>query len=155
VIAGKEVESRMARRREPEVQRPARALFAAVMLILLGTMTVAACATSAPSTPWTVELLSPAGYDEKFGDAESHLLIDVRTPEEFASGHIEGAINIPVETLSQRLNEVPKDSALVVYCRTGNRSATAAQILVTAGYGPVYDLGGIQAWVSAGNTIVK
>lgn len=145
----------MGRRREPGVRRPAIGALAAVMLILLGALAIVGCATSAPSTPWTVELLSPAEYDQKFGDAASHLLIDVRTPEEFASGHIEGAINIPVESLSQRLNEVPKDSALVVYCRTGNRSATAAQILVTAGYGPVYDLGGIQAWVSAGNPIVK
>ncbi|MCA9914215.1 MAG: rhodanese-like domain-containing protein, partial [Anaerolineae bacterium] len=79
-----------------------------------------------------------------------HLLIDVRTPAEYASGHIAGSINIPVEELSNRLSEVPQGEEIVVYCRSGNRSATAARILADNGYSPVYDLGGIIAWQSAG-----
>jgi phage shock protein E len=133
---------------------PSRIPITSLMLLLIASFTLAACATSAPSTPWVVELLSPQGYEAQFGADQQHLLIDVRTPEEFASGHIEGAVNIPVEELSQRLGEVTHETPLVVYCRTGNRSATAAQILVNAGYGPVFNLGGIQSWIAAGYPVV-
>jgi hydroxyacylglutathione hydrolase len=89
-------------------------------------------------------------YSQRFLDGEDHLLIDVRTPEEYASGHIPGAINISIQTLPDHLSEIPQDETIVVYCRSGNRSAAATDILVDAGYAPVYDLGGIQDWVSAG-----
>lgn len=94
--------------------------------------------------------ITPLEYQNEFGDGSPHLLIDVRTPEEFASGHIQNAINISVETLQARLDEVPGGTPVVVYCRSGNRSATAAQILVEGGYQPVYDLGGIKDWVAQG-----
>lgn len=94
--------------------------------------------------------ITPLEYLNQFGDGSPHLLIDVRTPEEFASGHIQNAVNIPVETLQARLDEVPGGTPVVVYCRSGNRSATAAQILVEGGYQPVYDLGGIKDWVAQG-----
>jgi len=125
------------------------------LLVLLGVTVLSACASSAPSPVTTVQLLSPDGYNEQFGGGQTHVLIDVRTPEEFASGHIQGAIDIPVEELSDRLSEVPHDIPIVVYCRTGNRSATAAQILVKAGYVPVYDLGGIQSWIAAGYPVTQ
>jgi rhodanese-related sulfurtransferase len=96
------------------------------------------------------QLISPKDYEQEFGESTAHLLIDVRTPEEFDSGHIQDAINISVESLPDRLKEVPGDLPIIVYCRSGNRSATAAQILVSEGYQPVYDLGGIQTWVAEG-----
>jgi rhodanese-related sulfurtransferase len=98
----------------------------------------------------TSHLITPLDYQLDFGESTAHLLIDVRTPEEFDSGHIQDAINISVETLPDRLTEVPGDLPIVVYCRSGNRSATAARILVSAGYQPVYDLGGIQTWIAEG-----
>ncbi len=98
----------------------------------------------------TSQLITPIDYQQDFGESAAHVLIDVRTPEEFDSGHIRNAINISVEILPDRLNEVPSDLPIVVYCRSGNRSATAAQILVSAGYQSVYDLGGIQTWVAQG-----
>ena len=82
-------------------------------------------------------------------------LIDVRTPEEFASGFIAGAVNIPVDQLSQRLNEVPQDEPVVVYCHSGNRSHQASQILEDAGYSQVYDLGGISQWQAAGMPVQR
>jgi len=98
-----------------------------------------------------VQTIAPQAYISEFVSAPTtHLLIDVRTPEEFASGHIAGAVNIPVDALSGRLSEVPTDQPVVIYCRSGNRSATAAQILHRAGYPTVYDLGGIIAWSNAG-----
>ena len=97
------------------------------------------------------EKITPADYQANFVSSEApHLLLDVRTRPEFASGHIPGAMNIPVQELSSRLNEVPQDQSVVVYCRSGNRSAQAAQILGNADYSQVYDLGGIASWVDQG-----
>lgn len=94
--------------------------------------------------------IDPAGYMERLAPTD-HVLLDVRTPAEFAGGHIPGAINISVETLASRLDELPTDLPIVVYCRSGNRSVTAAQILTNAGAAPaIYDLGGILAWQSQG-----
>ena len=99
----------------------------------------------------TVQAISPAGYQTQFAEAGvEHLLIDVRTPEEFAGGHIDGAVNIPVDTLAGRLSEVPEGQPIVVYCRSGNRSATAARILADSGYSGIYDLGGLQGWIAQG-----
>ncbi len=68
-------------------------------------------------------------------------LIDVRTPGEFAEGHLAGAVNIPVDALQTRLNEVgAKDKPVVVYCRSGKRSARAKGLLKEAGYLKVFDL---------------
>jgi rhodanese-related sulfurtransferase len=95
--------------------------------------------------------ISPQQYVSDFENApRPHLLLDVRTPEEFASGHIPGAVNIAVESLMSRLSEVPQNQPVVVYCRSGNRSATAAQILSDAGYANIYDMGAIFDWQAAG-----
>ena len=75
-----------------------------------------------------------------------YFLIDVRTPEEFAEGYIETANLIPVNELESRLNEIPKDKIIIVYCRSGNRSRTAAEILINNGFELVYDMGGIISW---------
>lgn len=77
-------------------------------------------------------------------------LIDVRTPQEFQAGHVEGAVNIPVDQVGARLDEIKglvagKDNTLVVYCRSGNRSAHAARALRAAGY-EVVDFGPMSAW---------
>ena len=74
-------------------------------------------------------------------------LVDVRTSEEFADGHIEGAMNIPVDELSKRLAEVgPKSRPVVVYCQSGGRSRAAAQTLRDAGFTQVRDLGAMKRW---------
>lgn len=74
------------------------------------------------------------------------LLLDVRTPREFASNGLDGATNIPVQNLDDRLDEVgAKDRPVVVYCRSGNRSGRAARMLERAGYQTVYDLGGLRS----------
>ncbi len=74
-------------------------------------------------------------------------LVDVRTPQEFASGHLPGAVNVPVQDLERRLGELdPKDAPLVVYCRSGSRSARARSILQGAGFRAVHDLGAQTNW---------
>ena len=79
---------------------------------------------------------------------EEVVIVDVRTQGEYDSGHIEGAILIPNETI---VNDRPEqlsdtDAIILVYCRSGNRSNTAAKKLINAGYRNVYDFGGIIDW---------
>lgn len=113
--------------------------------------TVARSTVNGTTSSFASQLLSPNQYDSQFISTEKeHVLIDVRTPAEFASGHIEGAINIPVEEIGSRLSEVPTDKTLVIYCRSGNRSAQATNILLGAGYSGIYDLGGIITWTAQG-----
>lgn len=75
------------------------------------------------------------------------LVLDVRTPEEYASGHVPKALNIPVQELSQRHAELgAKDTPIVIYCRSGARSATAAGLLRKLGYSNLTDIGGMSNW---------
>jgi rhodanese-related sulfurtransferase len=71
------------------------------------------------------------------------VLIDVRTVQEYSEGHLEEAVNISVESINTMIEKlVPdKDTSIIVYCRSGNRSATAAKTLINLGYKNVYDLG--------------
>jgi rhodanese-related sulfurtransferase len=74
-------------------------------------------------------------------------LLDVRSPEEFEGGHLPGAVNVPVQELDRRLAEVgATDHDVVVYCRSGHRSARAAQLLRAQGFTKVHDLGAMSAW---------
>lgn len=70
-------------------------------------------------------------------------IVDVRTPEEFADGSYPGAKNIPVQVIASRLNEIPRDKPVVVFCRSGARSASAAATLREAGYTDVTNAGGL------------
>lgn len=97
------------------------------------------------------QLIAPLAYVSEFRENPTpHILLDVRTPEEFRDQRIPGAVNIPLQSLERRLAELPQDQTIVLYCRSGNRSATAANILARAGYESVYDMGGIIAWNAAG-----
>ncbi|WP_135609925.1 rhodanese-like domain-containing protein [Methanococcoides sp. AM1] len=89
-------------------------------------------------------------------DSGDVFLLDVRTVNEFETEHIEGAVNIDVNELGSRLDEVPQDETILVYCRTGVRSAAASNILVDAGYTDVYNmLGGISQWKAKGYPYVS
>lgn len=88
--------------------------------------------------------------------ASNAYLIDVRTPEEFAAGYIEEAINFPLQDIeANRYPDVDKDAALYVYCRSGNRSAVAVNLLEKEGFNNVVDLGGYQDVVALGGTLVQ
>ncbi len=85
---------------------------------------------------------------EVLESSETHLLVDVRTPEEFAEGHIPGAINVPNETIAgSMIAELPdQDQEIYVYCRSGRRSKEAAEKLSAIGYTHIIEIGGIQDW---------
>ncbi|MBI3199925.1 MAG: rhodanese-like domain-containing protein [Myxococcales bacterium] len=75
------------------------------------------------------------------------LLLDVRTPAEFASGHLPGAVSIPLAELEGRVAELgPKDRPVVTYCASGVRSAVASRLLAGAGFGKVKNLGAMSRW---------
>ncbi len=95
--------------------------------------------------------IKPKEYQSTFVEASTpHLLVDVRTPQEFNSGYIDGAVNIPLQELAQRADEIPTDQPVVLYCRSGSRSSNAARMLSKAGYEQVYDLGGVIDWQRQG-----
>lgn len=75
-----------------------------------------------------------------------HVLVDVRTPAEYSGGFIPTAVNIPVDSIAADPPDVPKDQLVIVYCRSGNRSSSAAGILRDLGYTRVVDFGGIMRW---------
>ena len=78
---------------------------------------------------------------------EALTLVDVREPHEWAISELPGSVKIPLASLPQRLDELPRDGEIVVYCRTGGRSGNAVQFLRQRGYGKAFNLaGGINRW---------
>ena len=86
------------------------------------------------------------------------VVLDVRTPEEFAAGHLAGAINVDFkrDDFASRLSELDRGRTYLVYCRSGNRSTRALPILDELGFGRVVNLdGGVLAWEKAGCSLEK
>jgi rhodanese-related sulfurtransferase len=93
---------------------------------------------------------------EKIQFSQAPLILDVRSKEEYAEGHIPGALNIPHAELPDRLSEIDaaKTDEIVVHCRSGYRAGIAEKILIEAGYSDVRDLAGhMNAWKSDGHPI--
>jgi rhodanese-related sulfurtransferase len=101
----------------------------------------------------TFEIVDAATFAKVIADT-TVVRLDVRTAEEYAEGHIEGAIHIDVlgrDFESKATSTLPKDKTIALYCRSGNRSKTAARILAKNGY-HVIELGsGYMGWLRAGN----
>jgi rhodanese-related sulfurtransferase len=83
----------------------------------------------------------------ELNDATDPVLVDVREPNEYATGHVPGAINIPLDQLAARVEDVPDKEPVYVICQAGNRSTQGATILNGLGYQAVSVDGGTQAWV--------
>lgn len=81
-------------------------------------------------------------------------LLDVREAEEWAAGHVDGALHIPMGTLTARLDEVPKDTRVYVMCRVGGRSGQVTAYLAQQGWDAVNIDGGMLAWEAAGRPMV-
>ena len=94
-------------------------------------------------------LMTTAAFaaDVRYNGIKPDFIIDVRTPDEFSAGHIEGAINIPVDRIGLDVRTImglKQDSRILLYCRSGRRSAVAAGVLQQQGYKHVLDGGGIE-----------
>lgn len=82
-------------------------------------------------------------------DTQEVIILDVREQDEYDSGHIPGAVLLPMGTIDEETaaEVIPeKDSMVLVYCRSGNRSKTASETLVGLGYTNIYEFGGINTW---------
>ena len=132
-------------------------------LALPGALT--SCSSSSTATTANAEV-AQAGGPVRVGVAEFATLtgspevrvIDVRTPEEFADGHIAGAVNIPVQSsdFSARVAELDPNATYAVYCRSGNRSQPAVAAMSDAGITTIFELSsGTKGWVSEGQPLVQ
>ncbi len=124
-----------------------------VALMLAGAALLASCG-GATTTEAGLQLTPVDEVSEIITNPPDDLIIlDIRTPEEFAAGHIEGAINIDYYAgdFEQRLGVLDLDVPYVMYCNSGNRSSNTLPLMDSIGFSEVYELdGGIQAWFGAG-----
>ncbi|MBK8967781.1 MAG: rhodanese-like domain-containing protein [Lewinellaceae bacterium] len=101
---------------------------------------------------------SVANFEALLAQTDAFQLVDVRTPEEYAEGHLEGAqlINFYAGGFSTQLEQLDKKQPVLVYCASGNRSGKTAVLLGEMGFEKIYDLdGGIKAWRAAGKKTVE
>ena len=109
---------------------------------LLAPALAAAEAAAAAVKPGRVD-----GATAKSLAAAGAKVVDVRTAEEFASGHVPGAVHIPYDEIGKRASEIgPPSTSVVLYCRTGRRSGIAVEALQKAGYEKLYDFRSVTAW---------
>jgi phage shock protein E len=114
-------------------------------LTLSSVPALAAAADPAAAKPGKVD-----GATAQALAASGAKVVDVRTPEEFASGHAPGAVNIPYDQLPKRAAEIgPPSTRVVLYCRSGRRSGIAFEALQKAGYPNLFDLGAVTSWPGA------
>ena len=128
----------------------------AVALILATALALGACGGST-ATDSGLELRPVADIQEIVASPPAELVVlDIRTPEEFAAGHIAGAINIDyyAADFEERLGELDLQVPYVMYCNSGNRSGNTLPLMDSLGFAEVYELdGGIQAWLGAGHPV--
>lgn len=128
-----------------------RRLGALVVAVLIGVGLLAGCSSGSGGATLSVDDFATLAAKDGV------VLVDVRTPAEFAAGHLSGAQNIDVESpdFSTQIGTLDKSATYAVYCRSGNRSATARKAMTDAGFTHVSDLeGGITAWSQAGRPVV-
>lgn len=127
-------------------------LLAVLGAVLLASVSLAACSSSAGS----VQTVGPQDWLTQ-SQASGVTIVDVRTPAEYAAGHVQGAIDVDVRAadFAQQLDKLDKNGTYVVYCHSGNRSTQATDAMAAAGFTHVYNLqGGIADLQQAGAQIV-
>ena len=117
----------------------------AMLLVFALSLAIAPAALAGtPVTPGELASLLTRSEDQR------PLVLDVRTPEEYAAGHVPGAMLIPHDQLAMRLDALDRDRPIIVYCRTGRRSALAETLLRQRGHDVSQLQGSWQAWQAAG-----
>ena len=141
-----------------------RILIRTALLVLLVVLSLCSCDFAPDASPLpeskisqtagesitsdSVQVIDATTALEMMNDGEAYILVDVRTEDEFSQGHIEGAVLVPYDQIDSLAPTLIPDmsSRILVYCRSGRRSAIAAESLVDMGYNNVYDFGGINDW---------
>jgi len=118
------------------------------MLLLLSFVLTGCAASATLSETNTYRQITMVEAVELMEKEQNYLILDVRTQQEYAAGHIPGAIVIPNETIgNEEIAQLPdKDQLIMVYCRSGNRSKQASDKLVKLGYTNIVEFGGIIDW---------
>ena len=124
-----------------------------ILPIFLAALLLVGCA--APAEEITYRQINMDEAITMMEEESGYIILDVRTPEEFAEKHIPGAINVANETIgTDEIPELPdKDQMILVYCRSGNRSKQASEKLVALGYTNIVEFGGINDW--PGETVTE
>lgn len=127
--------------------------FIFIFLIIFSILGLTGCSSSTnhPNTASNSNTYQQVTAEEAANMMQSetnYIILDVRTAEEYASGHIPGAINIPNEAIAaENVQQLPdKEQLILVYCRSGNRSKQASEKLVDLGYTNIVEFGGINDW---------
>jgi rhodanese-related sulfurtransferase len=103
-----------------------------------------------PDLVWPTERVSASTIAEELAAPDPPLLLDIRNPREWATRHIQGSVNIPLNHLQERIAEVPRDRRIAVHCAGGYRSSIAASILHQYGITNLLEMaGGLAAWDAA------
>jgi thioredoxin 1 len=127
-----------------------------VFFFALSLATLGACQT--PAQQQAIKVLSVENYEKQLQNTPNAQLVDVRTLAEYSQGHLTNASNIDVKqgTFKSLAAKLDKTKPVFVYCKSGVRSNTAAEILAELGFKEVYNMeGGILKWESAGKPIIK
>jgi len=162
--------------RRPDAERLLQAKRALAALLIAGALWVAltaiaaagepaatpaqAAPAAAGAAPKPAAVMAPMSQEALLEHQSKHpahlFVLDVRTPQEYAEGHVPGAVNVPHDQLASRLAEVPKDKDVVLYCKSGRRAGMAADVLAANGYTRLSHLeGDMNAWVEKGRPIAK
>ena len=127
---------------------------ATLIALLFFNISLAGCKTQ-ESKPASITNITADEVYKLLSSNKDHFILDVRSKEEFDGGHIEGAYLVPVSELENRLAELPQDKPIIVYCRSGSRSTSAASILLNKGFKEIFNMtGGITEWQSKGFPVV-
>ncbi len=132
----------------------------ACLLLMVIVPMVSGCSKSLDTTLILEDVAAQEAFDliqQNKGNPD-FLIIDVRTPEEFKDGHIENAILIDfyAENFTDEIAKLDREKTFFIYCRSGNRSGQALDIMAELGFQEVYNLSvGIKGWIAQGFPIVK
>ena len=124
-----------------------------LLLVLMMMLAMASCEGQSGA-----KKLSVNEFEKKLTETPGKIILDVRTPNEYNSGHLPDAmlINVNDKDFKSKIEQLDKSKPVFVYCKAGYRSSNASAILLQSGFKEVYDLqGGIDSWSGAKKTVVR
>jgi rhodanese-related sulfurtransferase len=117
--------------------------------VVLGVLVATPTFAEDPDSTKVASISAVELYERRESGA-APVAIDVRTPEEYASGHIPGAVNVPFDQVAQRIAEIDAPHGVALYCMVGPRARKGESALLAAGYEKIFHLeGGLAAWIAA------